>query len=61
MFYDKRLTVFYCSQILNAKLKRMEQLLHLKEVRIEDLENRLQHVQAIKLAHITDIGPTGPI
>jgi len=48
-------------QILNAKLKRMEQLLHLKEVRIEDLENRLQHVQAIKLAHITDIGPTGPI
>jgi len=44
-------------QILNAKLKRMEQLLHLKDVRIEDLETRLQHVQAIKMAHITDLGP----
>jgi len=44
-------------QILNAKLKRMEQLLHLKDVRIEDLETRLQHVQAIKLANITDYAP----
>jgi len=44
-------------QILNAKLKRMEQLLHLKDVRIDDLETRLQHVQAIKLANITDFAP----
>ncbi|XP_012946508.1 sperm flagellar protein 1 [Aplysia californica] len=42
-------------QILNAKLKRMEQLLHLKEVRIEDLESRLHHVQAIKMAQFTDM------
>ncbi|KAK3796503.1 hypothetical protein RRG08_003223 [Elysia crispata] len=41
-------------QILNAKLKRMEQLLHLKDIRIEDLESRMNHIQALKLAQFTD-------
>lgn len=30
------------SQILNAKIKRMEHLLHLKDIRIEDLQARLE-------------------
>ncbi|GFO16430.1 sperm flagellar protein 1 [Plakobranchus ocellatus] len=41
-------------QILNAKLKRMEQLLHLKDIRIDDLESRMNHIQALKLAQYTD-------
>lgn len=41
-------------QILNAKLKRMEQLLHLKDIRIEDLESRMNHIQALKFAQFAD-------
>lgn len=34
-------------QILNAKIRRLEHLLHLKDVRIEDLHTTLQHTMGI--------------
>nr|KAG5704086.1 hypothetical protein BaRGS_017590 [Batillaria attramentaria] len=35
-------------RILYAKLKRLEHLLHLKDLRIEDLESRLNHAQVLE-------------
>ncbi|XP_071168248.1 sperm flagellar protein 1-like isoform X7 [Mytilus edulis] len=34
-------------KILNSKIKRLEQLLHLKEIRIEDLQSQLSQVQGM--------------
>lgn len=34
-------------QILNSKIRRLEQLLHLKEIRIEDLQTQLSQVQGM--------------
>ncbi|VDI14190.1 Hypothetical predicted protein [Mytilus galloprovincialis] len=34
-------------KILNSKIKRLEQLLHLKEIRIEDLQTQLSQVQGM--------------
>lgn len=36
--------VFLSLQILNVKIRRLEHLLHLKDLRIEDLTKRLQQV-----------------
>ena len=33
-------------QILQAKIKRLEHLLHLKDIRIEDLQQRLESMRA---------------
>ena len=42
-------------QILNAKLKRLEHLLHLKDLRIEDLETRLNAASGLRILHYEDM------
>ncbi|KAK7493242.1 hypothetical protein BaRGS_00015579 [Batillaria attramentaria] len=42
-------------RILYAKLKRLEHLLHLKDLRIEDLESRLNHAQGTRFMALDDM------
>jgi hypothetical protein len=42
-------------QILNAKLKRLEHLLRLKDMRLEELESRINGAAGLKSLYIDDM------
>ncbi|XP_076472821.1 sperm flagellar protein 1-like isoform X4 [Babylonia areolata] len=42
-------------RILNSKLKRLEHLLHLKDLRIEDLESRLNAASNLRMVQLDDL------